>query len=134
MGGATNICSDKTGTLTENRMTVTHVWLGRKMVQPIPTSRCRGCNWGSPRLIYLFPRVQYGNTLPTKDDLASEVHTALVDGISINSTAYITKNKEKNTVLSPFPPPFKVMRRVDVPSCAALLTQFASPPPSPQPC
>jgi Ca2+-transporting ATPase len=70
MGGATNICSDKTGTLTENRMTVTHVWLGRKM---------------------------YGNTLPTKDDLASEVHTALVDGISINSTAYITKNKEKNT-------------------------------------
>jgi Ca2+-transporting ATPase len=70
MGGATNICSDKTGTLTENRMTVTHVWLGRKM---------------------------YGNSLPTQKDLAAEVHTALVEGISINSTAYITKSKDKNT-------------------------------------
>lgn len=70
MGGATNICSDKTGTLTENRMTVTHAWIGRKM---------------------------FGNNLPTKKDLSPEVHRALVEGIAINSTAYITKNKEKNT-------------------------------------
>jgi P-type E1-E2 ATPase len=27
MGGANNICTDKTGTLTENSMTVTAVWL-----------------------------------------------------------------------------------------------------------
>lgn len=26
MGGANNICSDKTGTLTENKMTVTKFW------------------------------------------------------------------------------------------------------------
>lgn len=28
MGGANNICSDKTGTLTKNIMTVTNIWTG----------------------------------------------------------------------------------------------------------
>lgn len=31
MGGANNICSDKTGTLTMNKMTVTHIWAGRDL-------------------------------------------------------------------------------------------------------
>jgi len=29
MGGANNICSDKTGTLTMNKMTVTNMWIGK---------------------------------------------------------------------------------------------------------
>jgi len=28
MGGANNICSDKTGTLTKNQMTVTNIYIG----------------------------------------------------------------------------------------------------------
>jgi Ca2+ transporting ATPase len=31
MGGANNICSDKTGTLTKNEMTVTTIWAGRSV-------------------------------------------------------------------------------------------------------
>lgn len=35
MGGANNICSDKTGTLTQNKMTVTDIWAGEKRKVPV---------------------------------------------------------------------------------------------------
>jgi len=35
MGGANNICSDKTGTLTLNKMKVTKIWAGKDIIVPI---------------------------------------------------------------------------------------------------
>lgn len=32
MGGANNICTDKTGTLTKNQMTVTRLWSEEKVI------------------------------------------------------------------------------------------------------
>ncbi|KAL6781722.1 FAP10B [Auxenochlorella protothecoides x Auxenochlorella symbiontica] len=65
MGGATAICSDKTGTLTENRMTVVDGWFAGAATKG----------------------------LPLLQDLGSGVGEAIVDNISLNSKAFLVEGE-----------------------------------------
>lgn len=68
MGNATAICSDKTGTLTTNRMTVVQSYICEQL--------CK--------------------TMPKFSDIPSNVGTLIIEGISINS-AYTSRVMVSNT-------------------------------------
>lgn len=72
MGNATNICSDKTGTLTQNRMTVVQGWLAGEVVSDVQSLRQQG--------------------------LSRQIVEYLCEGISVNSTATLLGDPAKFTV------------------------------------
>lgn len=76
MGEATCICTDKTGTLTENRMTVVRILAGNKIYN--------GEGSGDADAKAYNPA-----TLPTR------IRDVLCEGVSINSTCFITEYNQK---------------------------------------
>jgi P-type E1-E2 ATPase len=69
MGGAQEICSDKTGTLTKNRMTVQACWNCSKLVE-----------WDT-------------EATATPNELAPFFQGILVDGAAVNSTGFLEVKK-----------------------------------------
>ena len=69
MGGANNICSDKTGTLTMNKMTVTNIWASRSMaIRVNDENYAFGDYFNNDKNIQLLKQALCLNTIGTVDD------------------------------------------------------------------
>jgi len=79
MGGANNICSDKTGTLTKNQMTVTCVWAGRNVDIKVTEQKY---NWSdyfiNERHFQLFSQALALNTIGTVQESSATEMSMLI--------------------------------------------------------
>ena len=75
MGNASTICSDKTGTLTTNRMTVVQSYINGKTL-------IEACIYETECCIHLG---KHGETLPKKEEINQDLLSLLFEAVSVNS-------------------------------------------------
>jgi P-type E1-E2 ATPase len=91
MGGANNICSDKTGTLTKNEMTVTTIWAGRSVPVKVNDEKYSFRDYfTNDRHIQLFTQSICLNTVgTTKESSATEMSMLkMMDKFNIDMEAF----------------------------------------------
>ena len=100
MGNATVICSDKTGTLTENVMTVVAGALGAGGIEFDDKVRPRSAiNYGHDSVKKCEPVVQYVSASQLSSSLLPELDELIKDSIAINTTAFEGEDGGKSSFI-----------------------------------
>ena len=99
MGNATNICTDKTGTLTENRMTVVEGWFGdiylnHKQLKSQSKSTSLSISNDNHIPISSQPAAY------SENDLSNEYKDLIAKHVAVNRSAYYTKSKTIKETIS----------------------------------